>query len=97
MLDVRNAIADILDHTTLADVAQRVELARALLGINHSKKLGEEMYKLNRFKVVLFGLTILAMALAACSGGLLHSPRAIYKALSLSRAPGRSTDDDALG
>ena len=27
------------------------------------------MYKLNRFKVVLFGLTILAMALAACSGG----------------------------
>ncbi len=32
MLDVRNAIADILDHTTLADVAQRVELAQALLG-----------------------------------------------------------------
>lgn len=28
MLDVRNAIADILDGTTLADVAQRVELAR---------------------------------------------------------------------
>jgi Rrf2 family protein len=32
MLDVRNAIADVLDRTTLADVAQRVELARALLG-----------------------------------------------------------------
>lgn len=31
MLDVRNAIADILDRTTLADVTQRVELARALL------------------------------------------------------------------
>jgi hypothetical protein len=27
MLDVRNAIADILDHTTLADVAKRVEAA----------------------------------------------------------------------
>ncbi len=29
MLDVRNAIADILDHTTLADVAKRVEKAHA--------------------------------------------------------------------
>lgn len=29
MLDVRNAISDILDHTTLADVAQRVDRARA--------------------------------------------------------------------
>jgi Rrf2 family protein len=28
MLDVRNAIADILDRTTLADVARRVEAAR---------------------------------------------------------------------
>ncbi|PKO21535.1 MAG: transcriptional regulator [Chloroflexi bacterium HGW-Chloroflexi-1] len=28
MLDVRNAITDILDHTTLADVTRRVELAR---------------------------------------------------------------------
>jgi Rrf2 family protein len=32
MLDVRNAIADILDRTTLADVTQRVETAQALLG-----------------------------------------------------------------
>jgi Rrf2 family protein len=31
MLDVRNAIADILDHTSLADVARRSENARALL------------------------------------------------------------------
>jgi Rrf2 family protein len=31
MLDVRNAIADILDHTTLADVTERVELAHAFL------------------------------------------------------------------
>jgi Rrf2 family protein len=31
MLDVRNAISDILDNTTLADVTKRVELARALL------------------------------------------------------------------
>lgn len=31
MLDVRNAIADILDGTTLADVIERVDLARALL------------------------------------------------------------------
>ena len=31
MLDVRNAIADILDHTTLADVTARVELAHAFL------------------------------------------------------------------
>jgi Rrf2 family protein len=31
MLDVRNAISDILDNTTLADVIQRVDLARALL------------------------------------------------------------------
>ena len=30
MLDVRNAIADILDHTTLADVSRRVELARSV-------------------------------------------------------------------
>ena len=29
MLDVRNAISDILDHTTLAEVAQRVDRARA--------------------------------------------------------------------
>jgi Rrf2 family protein len=29
MLDVRNAISDILDHTTLADVAQRVDRALA--------------------------------------------------------------------
>ena len=28
MLDVRNAIADILDHTTLADETQRVQAAR---------------------------------------------------------------------
>jgi Rrf2 family protein len=32
MLDVRNAISDILDNTTLADVTQRVDLAQALLG-----------------------------------------------------------------
>ncbi len=31
MLDVRNAISDILDNTTLADVIGRVDLARALL------------------------------------------------------------------
>jgi len=31
MLDVRNAIADILDGTTLADVIHRVDLARALV------------------------------------------------------------------
>lgn len=31
MLDVRNAIADILDRTTLADVTGRVELARSLI------------------------------------------------------------------
>ena len=31
MLDVRNAISDILDNITLADVTQRVDLARALL------------------------------------------------------------------
>ena len=31
MLDVRNAISDILDNTTLADVIGRGELARALL------------------------------------------------------------------
>ncbi len=31
MLDVRNAISDILDNTTLADVLGRVDLARALL------------------------------------------------------------------
>ncbi len=31
MMDVRNAIADILDHTTLEDVAHRVEAARAYL------------------------------------------------------------------
>lgn len=31
MLDVRNAIAKILDQTSLADVAERVELAKALL------------------------------------------------------------------
>ena len=32
MLDVRNAIADILDGTTLADVVERVDQARALAG-----------------------------------------------------------------
>jgi Rrf2 family protein len=32
MLDVRNAIAGILDHTTLADVTQRVRRARADAG-----------------------------------------------------------------
>jgi len=31
MLDVRNAIAQILEHTSLADVSERVELAKALL------------------------------------------------------------------
>ena len=31
MLDVRNAISDILDNTTLADVIQRVDLTHALL------------------------------------------------------------------
>ena len=31
MGDVRNAIADILDNTTLANVTERVEAARALL------------------------------------------------------------------
>ena len=31
MFDVRQAIADILDHTSLADVIQRVDQARALL------------------------------------------------------------------
>jgi Rrf2 family protein len=36
MLDVRNAIADILDNTTLADVIQRVDLARAFLEENPS-------------------------------------------------------------
>ena len=33
MLDVRNAIADILDHTTLADVMARMERAKAGNGI----------------------------------------------------------------
>jgi Rrf2 family protein len=32
MLDVRNAIADILDGTTLAEVTERVETAQTLLG-----------------------------------------------------------------
>jgi Rrf2 family protein len=32
MLDVRNAISDILDNTTLADVGDRIESARLLLG-----------------------------------------------------------------
>jgi len=32
MLDVRNAIADILDHTTLADVSRRVQQAREQRG-----------------------------------------------------------------
>lgn len=36
MLDVRNAIADILDRTTLADVMARVDLAEALLADNPS-------------------------------------------------------------
>ena len=31
MLDVRNAISDILDNTTLADVLGRMDLARALI------------------------------------------------------------------
>lgn len=31
MLDVRNAIAEILDHTTLAEVNQRVQIARTLI------------------------------------------------------------------
>ncbi len=31
MLDVRNAIADILDHTTLADVMNKVDLAQTLI------------------------------------------------------------------
>jgi hypothetical protein len=31
MLDVRNAISDILDNTTLADVLGRMDFARALL------------------------------------------------------------------
>jgi len=31
MSDVRNAIADILDHTSLADVARRSENARLFL------------------------------------------------------------------
>jgi DNA-binding IscR family transcriptional regulator len=30
MLDVRNAIAEILDHTTLASVVERVDAARNL-------------------------------------------------------------------
>ena len=36
MLDVRNAIAKILDQTSLADVAERVELAKTLL-ITHDE------------------------------------------------------------
>jgi len=32
MLDVRNAIADILDHTSLAQVKERIKLAHALMG-----------------------------------------------------------------
>lgn len=36
MLDVRNAIADILDGTTLADVAGRVEQARSVSGTRAS-------------------------------------------------------------
>jgi DNA-binding IscR family transcriptional regulator len=32
MLDVRNAIAEILDHTTLADVLKRVNKAHLALG-----------------------------------------------------------------
>ena len=36
MSDVRNAIADILDHTSLADVARRSEIARSLLGTESS-------------------------------------------------------------
>ncbi len=32
MQDVRNAISGILDHTTLADVAQRVDIAHTMLG-----------------------------------------------------------------
>ena len=34
MLEVRNAIADILDHTTLADVEGKMDAARALLQID---------------------------------------------------------------
>ena len=33
MLDVRNAISDILDRTTLADVMEKVDLARSLLDL----------------------------------------------------------------
>ncbi len=36
MLDVRNAIAEILDGTTLADVARRVEQARSVSGTKDS-------------------------------------------------------------
>jgi DNA-binding IscR family transcriptional regulator len=32
MLDVRNAIADILDGTSLEDVSRRVDAAKVLLG-----------------------------------------------------------------
>jgi DNA-binding IscR family transcriptional regulator len=31
MLEVRNAIADILDNTSLADVGKKIEAAKALL------------------------------------------------------------------
>lgn len=41
MSDVRNAIADILDHTSLADVARRSENARDLLGAESADSLDE--------------------------------------------------------
>lgn len=41
MLDVRNAIAHILEHTSLADVAARGELAQALL--NEPEEVGENL------------------------------------------------------
>lgn len=37
MLDVRNAIADILDNTTLADVARRTEARRHHLASRHAR------------------------------------------------------------
>jgi Rrf2 family protein len=38
MLDVRNAIANILDQTSLVDVAKRVDLAQALLESYHEDR-----------------------------------------------------------
>jgi Rrf2 family protein len=39
MQDVRNAISGILDHTTLADVAQRVDIAHTMLQDDEGDKL----------------------------------------------------------